>query len=632
MYQSPFACVISPEQFRRSQLEAALPGLTKAEVYNAHKFKKWTKTARNTPKKTTKKEKLMKLQTVQAQMRRQEYETAVTRDKMSFEAGKRLADGYNAGFDLENADSGLGVSHLLDKSKLTDIGIKRETENKYVMTADEVIGLGEFSYSVQLGKLKNIPIPNDTGYLPPLMGSEYHFTDTRKSDSITINASDPRMITSIQFPLDFRFRSVIFPLTVQNADAIVQMVKGELQNDMDISAIGRINTTQDQFCYPSESMFRRSRTADYEIVYEQVESSYKPADTRFQLHICRKMVTAVINATRKSSDGMMTMIPIHEEVIIQPQQKSNDVFIHTGHAIVITALANEHTALHFFGNNALTFFTFDNEKMNTENRLRSSMNTAGKVIRCVTNAKERTNTSPSGGNGDDIFQGVITDISDTIDKTIEQARRNHENNVRINTRAPNFGKEGREIPIDKNNYSFYNFDTASLISENMYKERLSRSFIGKQMEKSIIGSNKFIREWEASATFSLISIEQTIIKDAKKKIHTYVFVQTYAMTPAAELDNRRISDFRAKSKAVQDIKTNRINKNPIPVEDYASATTISRKIDRIGMKANSIKAERGIENMNGSLELREERRKSKSITSVSSFLPPELELELELMD
>ena len=104
------------------------------------------------------------------------------------------------------------------------------------------------------------------------------------------------------------------------------------------------------------------------------------------------------------------------------------------------------------------------------------------------------------------------------------------------------------------------------------------------------------------------------------------------MTPAAELDNRRISDLWAKSKAVQDIKTNRINKNPIPVEDYASATTISRKNDRIGVKANSIKAERGLENLDRPLELREERRKSKSITSVSSFLPPELELELELMD
>lgn len=418
--------------------------------------------------------------------------------------------------------AGTKASHFMGDERLTIAALRGSLQNLQGFTPAKE----EQSYLVT-GALS----PNTKqkgGYFPRPIGGEYTFTNSAILHMNVKNKMGPQFQKTSDFPHDFRYRSVLFPLSGSQDVAFVdtfakaQIGQSPVQSPgkipttgpaIDISsAIGKILTPGDVMSYrpsTSKSFF----VSNYKVTLCSVDSDheFKYADSEYKVQIKRQMAVAEV----KNSFGSPYHIPMFEEAVIYIQKRVNSIYLNTEASLVLSATphlngdtrpAEQH--LHVLGDNAFTL-SLPSSMPQLGDRHESSMRNIGSVMKTLNKVRLLPKLDPAMQTTLEEMFGFVNatdDIKTHYDGIINKQRKQ---------------SEVETIDADEKTAKVERHKDATITNS----ERLSKSFLTNQLNKRILAPGGTplvqVKHWIVSATFSFI-----VIQGVDTSI-THGFIQTY---------------------------------------------------------------------------------------------------------
>jgi hypothetical protein len=492
------------------------------------------------------------------------------------EARPHLIEGINQAFDKFDEVSNLVAIDLMVLQKLTEFTMERKFNHKYLFSVDEFAKLQTIAYRVTAAYLKNSKMPSGD-YQERPMGGEYIFTKTAVCNEHIKNIRDDVFLGNPDFPRDFATRSVLFPLSEENAfvtDFLVTEMnhalagEGGLEHQKDVALaadilntlnnISKVKTDTMQYTDPIMSSFY---TSDYQVIFCQNkgEKEFKTQFHEYNILVHRKMAFALLKVTANKSRPHM--IPLFEEAMIYLQKKENSVLKNTAHCLVLSSKPRNGDFIHVFGDNAFTC-SVPNGIGSSSDRHQNSMKNVGIIVGLLDKVRHLKN-----GVADEIPR-LKTMFGFLLDEGRESTKA-HLTRVVENERkyAIDNAPDALKAEIRERQ--------ATAIDDD---DRLSRSFLANQLKSKAItnenNQNISVPFWIASATFSVIAIQ------IKGKNLTYGFLQTYPFEENNRIDTAVVLQRSTKRRSPEQPsvqqrptsarRSNGSNRELVPVSDNSS--------------------------------------------------------------
>jgi len=516
----------------------------------------------------------------------------------------------SAGFVQGLGESVTGTD-FMGIQDLTNACSKRKSDNTPAFNF-----AGTVEYNIFQSELKNnVKDANNRSFSAKPLGDRYQgFDNPTQLGRRSIQQHHRTMKTPADFPLDFRYRSVIFPLVAaDNQNDLSEFIQRTTNDTAETQRIMQtflhISTNIDRFEYHGV-LERKFYTADYEIVRNTVQCKHKGAvSDAYVITVKREMVVAVLNPSKQTPVKNLFMIPMCEEATIQIKRKNEieqcppSVFVIAAMPIIGGAPENA-GRLHVFGDNAFTLLNTDATKYGDLTEI--AMLNVGGVAKIVHSALrgEATMSQPL-----EYLLGNSELVSD-LDAKIRANRLQHLNSAKTPEHKTRLEKiNGEDITNG---------------------DRMSASFLSNHIPKRIFNGHCITEEWMVSATFSCIVISD-LQRNSQSK--TYAFVQTYGMKNGVQRTHSStpsiVPNTRADSR--KGISTRRnaiIHEEPMERdEEPAGGDEPGQQEEGAQPTGPTLKALFNPPPSHFKLP-----RNSKAVQSkFESSLPPELELELELL-
>jgi hypothetical protein len=365
----------------------------------------------------------------------------------------------------------------------------------------------------------------DSNYFPRPEGGEYSCTRPSHLFTKTTSVKSASFHGSLNFPHDFVTRSTLFPLDADHTQAtLIKFIHSQMPelNEKDMkemnTAILSISTKADRMKYFEKPTSESVYTRDYEIIFNEVvgEMVFDHSNMVVKVEIHRKMANAVPTAI--CSEPGSQVIPLFEEAIIYIQRVENTEYKYTQSCLVLssTPVVKEKLAhMHVIGDNAFTLELGDSFK-NSGDRHQKSMTNVGIVVGLLDKVERLPQLDPSQrGTIEAAFEFLMdsehTNAKNHLKKVMEDQ---HNADLRAAT------NDAAKKAVAKNYQTDHSADDARL---------LSHSFLSNQLKKAAITTTDparmpQVRHWISSATFSFIAIQ---IEGTSR---SYCFIQSFPPT------------------------------------------------------------------------------------------------------
>jgi hypothetical protein len=395
----------------------------------------------------------------------------------------------------------------------------------------------QLKYQVSWAQLENTSA--DGTYFPRPEGGEYKHIDPLHLFKKVASVKSAPFYGSPNFPHDFATRSVMFPLKkfeghdqtnihdllfnffsaqTHNAKAphVVELSKKE--NEAMCNAVLDIATSDDPMKYFDKPTSECVHTRDYEIILNEVvgETVFDHNSMVLKVEVHRKMATAVPTAI--CSDPGSQVMPLFEEAIIYVQRVENTEYKYTKSCLVLssTPVVKDTLAhMHVIGDNAFTLELHDGFK-NSGDRHQKSMTNVGVVVGLLDKVERLSQLDPAQrGTTEAAFDFLLgadhTRAKAHLQKVVADKKK---------TALKAAANEAARTAVENN----YRNDPSSEDSR-----LLSNSFLANQLKKAAINTADparmpQVRHWISSATFSFITIQ---IEGTSR---SYCFIQSFSPT------------------------------------------------------------------------------------------------------
>jgi hypothetical protein len=411
-------------------------------------------------------------------------------------------------------------------------------------------------YRVSSALLKNTK--TDNGYFPRPTGGEYEFAKVSHFFTKSVSVRSASFYGSSYFPHDFAKRSILFPLSKN--DRIQKFLESQTRvwNTNDpvkeeiCQAILSISTDTDQIKYPNRPTSKSVYTRDYEIILNEVigEAVFDHDKAVLRIEIHRKMATAV--PTTIHNEPGSRVIPLFEEAIIYFQQLENTEYRNTESCLVLssTPVVSDRLAhMHVFGDNAFTLLLPDALKYSGD-RHQKSMTNVGIVLGRLDRVERLTQLIDTDRSDiEEDFKFLIKKPDNTDRKPVTDLLKKVVNDKKMADLKAARTEDARNT-IKQNQERNTSTEQSNL---------LSNSFLSNQIKKAtVITESKhmpLIQHWIVSATFSFIAIQ------IEGTSLSYCFIQSFSPANWSEVGNETIVNVPAII-APQDMITRRLWSRP----------------------------------------------------------------------
>jgi hypothetical protein len=517
-------------------------------------------------------------------------------------------------------------------------------------------------FQVSCAQLENTNA--DSKYFPRPEGGEYKHDDSHHLFKKNTSVKSASFYGSPNFPHDFTSRSTMFPLDTiplraasHDHNTIRDFLsdffnaqthnphtpqKHDLKTEENATicnAILSIATVNDQMKYYDKPTSESVYTRDYEIIFNEVvgEMVFDHSTMVLKVEVHRKMATAVPTAV--CSEPGSKVIPLFEEAIIYVQRVENTEYKYTKSCLVfasVPVVAGHLAHMHVIGDNAFTL-KLGNSFKNSGDRHQKSMTNVGIAVGLLDKVERLSQLDPEQR------KKIETAFKFLIDEHHSRPKAHLEKVIADKKKAALSAatNEAARQAILKNQKS----DTSTEASR-----LLSNSFLSNQLKKAAITTADSarmpqVRHWIASATFSFVTIQ---IEGTSR---SYCFIQSFSPTnrvshtdsPQVNVDpitepremkrrNRWVDPVPKSSRKVVNYETQEAGetlKEMRKVRVFPSPTEVNENgsIHR-SASFGGTKVVRPPPNRHNSFN---ETKPSRMQAKYTSSLPPELELELELL-
>jgi hypothetical protein len=365
----------------------------------------------------------------------------------------------------------------------------------------------------------------DSHYFPRPEGGEYICSRPNQLFTKTTSVKSASFHGSLNFPHDFVTRSTLFPLDPEHTSSTVykfihsQMPELTDKDNKEMNtAILAISTKADRMKYFDKPTSESVYTRDYEIIFNEVvgEMVFDHSNMVVKVEIHRKMANAVPTAI--CSEPGSQVIPLFEEAIVYIQRVENTEYKYTPACLVLSStpvVKGNLAHMHVIGDNAFTLELGDSFK-NSGDRHQKSMTNVGIVVGLLDKVERLPQLDPSQrGTIEAAFEFLVDPehayAKNHLKKVMEDQ---HKADLRAAT------NDAAKKAVAKNHLTDHSADALRL---------LSHSFLSNQLKKAAITTADparmpSVRHWISSATFSFIAIQ---IEGTSR---SYCFIQSFPPT------------------------------------------------------------------------------------------------------
>jgi hypothetical protein len=545
--------------------------------------------------------------------------------KLGFEEAKPYLEAGIQACDQYSVDA----TDFMGWSELTGAVMDHTFEKKRGFQFD---GRKTLDFQVSYAQLANTNA--DGTYFPRPEGGEYGFTKKSNLFKHIASVKSASFHGSPNFPHDFVTRSTLFPLDPNHTrDTIYNFIHTQVteldEDDAKATrdAILSISTNTDKMKYFDKPTSESVYTRDYEIIFNEVvgEMVFDHSNIVLKVEIRRKMATAVPTAI--CSEPGSQVIPLFEEATIYLQRVENTEYKYTAACLVFSSspvVKGGLAHMHVIGDNAFTLCLGDNFKTSGD-RHQKSMTNVGIVVGLLDKVERFPQLDAvQQGKLEASFEFLI-DPEHANAKTQLQKVVSDKKKAALSAATNEAAKQAVE-----NNYT--NDHSRSSEASRL----LSNSFLSNQLKKAAITTAERsrmpqVRHWISSATFSFITIQ---IEGTSR---SYCFIQSFSPSNRMKpTDTTTVTLPAVVAPAAMKKRTVWAERSPEGVE---------RKLRRSEMEKIAPASERpAFEKQNSVPSVFPYEYNSSSRSGAfgrraaaqagaryTSSLPPELELELELL-
>lgn len=527
-------------------------------------------------------------------------------------------------------EDGLGECDKFSVTATDFMGMPKLTEAVMDHTFNKTKGLkfdtaDNVHYQVSAAVLDNTSTAD--GYFPRPLGGEYTFDLASNAHLFKHGkyAQGPSFDGRPDFPHDLVRRSILFPLQPQTrsvatfiSNQIPQLKPGDsVLGDIE-AAIRSISTAADKIKYTTKPTSESVFTRDYQVVLSQVkgEQLFDHENAALRIEVQRNLAVAV-PITSVEEPGA-SIIPLFEEAIIYIQRLENSVFKNTPKCLVLSStpvVQGKLSHMHVLGDNAFTLLLSDAFKYSGD-RHQKSMKNVGVVVGKLDKVERLTQLSPTEqGSICKDFGFLLADrdvVTAHLTKVIGDERQKELDSAKNIEEVALIQKKHKDDPIGN-------------------PHRLSHSFLANQLKKFAITTKQAhmpqVQHWVVSATFSFIVVQ---IEGTSR---SYCFIQSFSPTNFSLPPDEQtlIQDTRIEAPVAQRVRApwsiaGMGSKSRLPTYQTSDAMK-SLPVDYTSPTVSSL-SKVGRRRTMGDVTAPPPRY-SRSV--YRSGLPPELELELELL-